>query len=534
MVKPSAAAVAQARLIRALANPTCFGPRCSAVRVIETHISYVLLTGTDAYKIKKAVKLDFLNFEPLDARRAYCERELVLNRRFAPTLYVDVVAITGTADAPSVGGDGPAIEYAVRMHEFPQEALLGSIAAAGSLTAAQIDELAHTVAAFHTDATRADAAAPVGTPAIVRELAMANFTEMAPLVTDPELESTIARLQQWTARELEAIAPALGERHRRGFIRECHGDLHLDNIVSVNGRVTLFDCLEFSSRMRWGDVLSDAAFVVMDLHHRGLPNLANRFLNAYLEATGDYDGIDVLRFYVVYRAMVRAKVAVIAAAGGSADARLRRQAECRGYLALAERWSIHQPGAVVTTCGLAGSGKTTLAGQLVDVCGAIRVRTDVERKRLHGLHAQDASRSLLNAGIYSSADSELAYSRVEAIARRLAAAGYLAVCDGTFLKKQQRDRLRTLAASLAVPFGIVEVVASHQTLRQRILERARRGADASEADLAVLDEQIRTAEPLTADEWPLALRYDAELDRLDLTFLRIGQLEVRQPAPAAA
>ena len=529
-MKPSAAAVAQARLIRSLANPSCFGPRCTAVRVLETHISYVLLTGSDAYKIKKAIKLEFVDFESLEARQVFCERELELNRRFAPTLYVDVVAITGTADAPIVGGDGPAIEYAVRMREFPQEALLSSIAAAGGLTAARIDELAQAVAAFHAGAARADAGAPIATPAIIRELAMANFTEIAPLVTEPEVVSALARLQRWTARELEAIAPALEQRRRHGFIRECHGDLHLDNIVVIDGRVTLFDCIEFSSLMRWGDVLSDAAFVVMDLHRRGQPNLANRFIDAYLEATGDYDGIEVLRFYVVYRAMVRAKVAAIAANGATADARLRHQAECHDYLALAERWSVRQPGAIVITCGFAASGKTTLARQLVDVCGAIRVRTDVERKRLHGLGVHDASGSPLNGGIYSAANTELTYSRVEAIARRLAAAGYFALCDGAFLRKRQRDRLRTLAASLAVPFGIVEVVASHETLQRRIVERRRRGGDGSEADLQVLEEQVRTAEPLTADEWPLALRYDAELDRLDLSFMRIGELQLRRPA----
>jgi aminoglycoside phosphotransferase family enzyme/predicted kinase len=533
-VKPSAAAVAQARLIGSLSNPACFGPRCTVVRVVETHISYVLLTGGDAYKIKKAVKLDFLDFESLDARRVFCERELELNRRFAPALYVGVVAITGSPEAPAIGGDGTPIEYAVRMREFPQEALLSAIAAAGGLTAERIDELAEAVAAFHASAVRAEAGAPVATPAIVRELAMANFTEMAPLVTDLEVESAIARLQRWTARELEAIAPALDERRRRGFIRDCHGDLHLDNVAVVDGRVTLFDCLEFNSQMRWGDVLSDAAFLVMDLSHRGRPDLANRFVNAYLEATGDYDGVGVLRFYVVYRAMVRAKVAAIAANGAVADARLRRQGECREYLALAERWSARPRGAVVITCGLAASGKTTLAQRLVDACGALRVRTDVERKRLHHLGARAAGRSTLNSGIYSAGATELTYSRIAAVARGVAAAGYLAICDGTFLKKSQRDRLRTVATDLSVPFGILQVVASHETLRRRILERRRRGDDASEADLQVLEEQIRTENPLTVDESPLALRYDSELDRLDLTFMRIGQLELQQVVPHAA
>jgi aminoglycoside phosphotransferase family enzyme/predicted kinase len=504
------------------------------VRVIETYISYVLLTGGDVYKIKKAVKLDFLDFESLDSRRVFCERELELNRRFAPRLYVAVVAITGSLDAPVVGGDGTPIEYAVRMREFPQEALLSSVIAAGNLTAQHIDELAQAVVAFHASAARAGISAPVATPAIVRELAMANFTETAPYLTDRDLESALARLRQWTVRELDAIAPALEERRRLGFIRDCHGDLHLDNVAIVDGRVTLFDCLEFNPRMRWGDVLSDAAFLVMDLHHRGQPDLANRFLNAYLEATGDYDGVEVVRFYVVYRAMVRAKVAAIAASGAAADQRLRHLRECRDYLALAERWSTPQPGAVVITCGLAASGKTTLAQRLVDACGAIRVRTDVERKRLHHLSARDTSSSALNSGIYAADATEQTYARVAAIARRVAAAGYVVIADGSFLKRSQRDQLRAVATDLQQPFVIVEVVASHETLRRRIGDRERRRDDASEAGLEVLEEQIRTAEKLTSDEWPRGIRYDSELDRLDLSCLRIAQLELKDLTSHAA
>jgi predicted kinase len=188
----------------------------------------------------------------------------------------------------------------------------------------------------------------------------------------------------------------------------------------------------------------------------------------------------------------------------------------------------------VITCGLAASGKTTLAQRLVDACGAIGIRSDIERKRLHHLGARDASRSALNSGIYSADATEQTYARVAAVARRVAAAGYLTICDGAFLKKSQRERLRTVATDLAIPFGIVEAVASHETLRRRIADRGRRRDDASEADLPVLEEQIRTAEELTSDEWPLAIRYDTELDRLDLSCLRIAQFALTGPASHAA
>jgi uncharacterized protein len=501
----------QIRLIRSLSDTALYGPSCTEVRVIETHISYVLLTGSFAYKIKKAVDLGFLDFTTLDARRFYCDRGLELNRRLAPTIYLEVVAITGTADTPRIGGDGPAIEYAVKMREFPQDALLTRVLARGELTAAHVDTLAATVAAFHTSSARAQSDSRFGSADKILELSVENFTEIEPLLEEDGDRGEAAALRRWTEREHASRSALFTERQRDGFIRECHGDLHLGNIAVVDGHVTIFDCIEFNDDMRWSDVMADVAFLVMDLRDRGRSDAAARFLNAYLEQTGDYDGVQLLRYYVVYRAMVRAKVACMRASQThEPEARLARIAEYREYLKLATRSAESTPGGIVVTRGPTGSGKTRRSQALVELVGAIRIRTDVERKRLHRLTPQSRSGSPLNAGLYSAAETDRTYVHVGDLARTVAGAGYAVVVDGTFLLRPHRELFRALAVDLRVPFVIVDFVAPVEVLRTRVQERHQAGLDASEADTRVLEHQLQAAEPLAADERALTVTCDAE------------------------
>jgi aminoglycoside phosphotransferase family enzyme/predicted kinase len=491
----------QRRLIRSLANPALHGESCTQVRVIETHISYVLLTGRFAYKIKKPVDLGFLDFTTLPARHFYCERELELNRRLAPAIYLQVVAITGTIDDPRIGGDGLVLEYAVQMREFPQEGLLTHVLERGDLHATHIDALASVVAAFHLAAPAADVGSRFGSATTIRDLAIENFTEINPLVDDEGDRRTLADLRCWTEREHALRARQLTERQRRGFVRECHGDLHLGNIALVDGNVTIFDCVEFNEDMRWSDVMADVAFLVMDLEDRGRPEFAARFLNAYLERTGDYDGIQVLRFYIVYRAMVRAKVAYMRASQAQdAAARQTQIAEGRDYLHLAQRCAAVATPAIVITHGPTGSGKTTGSRDLVESMGAVRIRTDVERKRLHGLQPDARSGSALNAGLYSAAQTERTYAAIAAHVRAVVSAGYPVIADGTFLRADQRQRFRMLAAELQAPFAIVDFAAPPDTLRARVERRRLAARDASEADVDVLEHQLQTAEALTASE----------------------------------
>ncbi|MCK6429794.1 MAG: phosphotransferase, partial [Burkholderiaceae bacterium] len=279
-----------------------------AVETIETHISTVLLAGEFAYKLKKPVDLGFLDFTTLAARRRFCEQELRLNRRTAPQLYLDVLAITGTVDAPRLGGPGAPIDWAVRMRRFAAEDLLDARVRAGRLDAACIDRLAAAIAAFHMEAPRVDAASALGSAGTVARWLLDNVEGLREHVGASVDRARIDALADWTRRELERRAALLQARHRDGFVRECHGDLHLGNIVLVDGAPIPFDCIEFNDELRCIDVLSDLAFTVMDLLDRAEPRLAWRLLNGYLEATGDYGAVPLARPYLVYRALVRAKV----------------------------------------------------------------------------------------------------------------------------------------------------------------------------------------------------------------------------------
>ena len=500
---------AQARLIAALGDPAKFGAQCERVRLLETHISYVLLTGIHAYKIKKAIRLGFLDFTTLAARRFYCEEELRLNRRLAPELYLDVVAITGEVDSPQIGGTGPIVDYAVKMREFPQAALLGNVLDHDGVTKAHVDGLAAMVARFHGQVAVAPADGAFGAPDDAAQLALANFAEIRPLATSDEDRANLDRLEAWTRREFALRREEMAARQRAGFVRECHGDLHLGNIALVDGALTIFDCIEFNERMRWIDVMSEIAFMVMDLEYRGCRAYALRFLNAYLEATGDYGGVAVLRFYVVYRAMVRAKVAYLRAAQVGQDGeRVAWQRDYHDHMRLANACAMDARPVVIVTHGFAGCGKTTLSHVLLERIGAIRIRTDVERKRLHGLGALESSRSGIDAALYAPDATLATYEHVSRLARAVVASGFPVIVDGAFLRRAQRDLLRDLATELHAPFIILDIFASEATLRERVQRRAAAATDASEAGLDVLVHQLRTHEPLEADEGADVIRCD--------------------------
>jgi len=500
-----------APLFTALLRPECYPHPVREVRVLETHISWVLLTGDYAYKIKKPVNLGFLDFTTLAARRYYCEEEVRLNRRLAPGIYLDVVAIRGTEQEPRVGGEGPVLDYAVKMREFPQEALASRLLERGEFGARETDALAAGIAQFHARSPVAPAGERFGAPETALSAALQNFELMLAQVRLAPDQKALHALRQWTEREYGARRDALAARKERGFVRECHGDLHLRNIAVLEGRPVAFDCIEFNDELRWIDVMSEVAFVVMDLEDRRRGDLAWRFLNRYLEASGDYAGLAVLRFYLVYRALVRAKVHLLRAR----QPRLPRAEKVRlthafhGYLNLAARLAGAGAPALLITHGLSGSGKTTATEPLLELLGAVRVRSDLERKRLHGLAPLAASGSGLASGIYAHEATAATYRRLAELAEAVLDAGYPAVVDATFLERGEREAFRALAARLRVPFAILNFEAPEAVLRSRIAGRRARADDASEADLAVLGRQLATREPLAAEEMPNVVTVDA-------------------------
>jgi aminoglycoside phosphotransferase family enzyme/predicted kinase len=472
------------------------------VRLVETHISWVLLTGDYAYKVKKPVDLGFANFSTLALRRRYCEEELRLNRRLAPEIYLEVVALRETGEGPRIAGKGKILDYAVKMRQFPQSTLASRALVKGRFGPSEIDDLAATIAAFHTGTPPAPAGGPPGTPAAVLASALQNFDQMLPLLRTAQERKALEWLRQWTEREHAVRHDAFQSRKSGGFIRECHGDLHLGNIALLHRRPVPFDCIEFSEELRCIDVMSEIAFLAMDLVDRHRADLAWRFLNRYLEATGDYRGIAVLRFYLVYRALVRAKVHIMRAhqprLGRTEKERLL--ACFRGYLKLAKELAASHQGALILAHGLSGSGKTTATQSLIEQAGAIRLRSDVERKRMHGLDALATSGSGLAAGLYTPARTAAVYRQLGTLAREIARAGYPVVVDATFLRRTEREAFRALAEHLGAPFVILDFRAPLAVLRARVAARHSRGDDASEADLTVLERQIAAREPLTPGE----------------------------------
>ncbi|MBS1188856.1 MAG: aminoglycoside phosphotransferase [Rhodocyclaceae bacterium] len=505
----------QRRLVQALLDPARYPHPVAAVSLIETHISFLLLTGRYAYKIKKAVDLGFVDYLGLERRRHFCHEELRLNRRLAPELYLEVAAIGGAPEDPRWDAGGEAIEYAVKMAQFPQADLLDQVLARGGLTPSHVDALAARVAAFHRAAPSATPSDEYGSPAAVWSPAEANFAHLQRLGAAARWPR-LADLEAWSRAEYQRLGPTLAQRRAAGFVRECHGDLHLGNMVLLDGTPAVFDCIEFNPSLRWIDVANDLAFLAMDLSERGRPDYAWRLLNDWLEELGDYAGLPLLRFYQVYRALVRAKVACIRAADPALPAPERQAAlaAADGYVDYALSIIAPRPGALVITHGLSGSGKSTAARAVAESLGGVRLRSDVERKRLHGLGSLARSGSGIADGLYGDGATAATYARLAELAGAINAAGYPAVIDAACLRRWQRQRFQDLARTRGIPLVIIDCRAPESVLLERLAARDRRGDDASEATPAVLAEQLAQAEPLTPDEREAAVVVDTAGDGL--------------------
>lgn len=495
------AADALATLVGSLANPACYDHPTRPVQIVETHISHVLLTGEFAYKIKKPLDLGFLDFSSLDKRQHACLEEVRLNRRLAPEIYLGVVPITGSAAAPCLNGDGEVIEYAVKMRQFPADSTLDLLDAQGRMTAAQVEAIATTLARFHLhDCARAGADSPWGDPQRIWHPVSQNFEQIAPRLTTTADLAQLDALLRWSESEHARLTPLLAARKRDGFVRECHGDLHLGNLAWVDEQLLVFDCLEFNPGLRWIDIQSDVAFCWMDLMQRGHPDWAWLFLNTWLERTGDHDGLALLRYYAVYRALVRVKVAVLRAGQTPASERRAILAGARTILDLASWLTRPLPLRLDITHGLSGSGKTTVTRSLMQTPGAIRLRSDVERKRLAGLDALARSGSGVGEALYTGDATRRTYAHLARLAGVILDRGWPVIVDATFTARWQRDLLRDTARARGVAFRILDFQVPVATLRERIVKRSAEGSDASDANLAVLQRQLETEEPLAADE----------------------------------
>ncbi|MFN3884606.1 MAG: AAA family ATPase [Rhodocyclaceae bacterium] len=436
--------------------------------VRETHISWVLLAGPYAYKIKKPVTLPFLDYGTVEKRRFYCMEELRLNRRFAPELYLEVVLLAG--------------EPAVKMRRFDEAQRLDHVCRRGAPIQEHLSRFARELVDFQREAMQA--APEFGTPEIIRADALENFDELAHLL--PDEASVLAELRAWTEAEWRSRHGDFARRHAEGFIREGHGDLHLGNLVLLDDRIVAFDGIEFNADFRCIDVASEIAFTLLDLLDHQQPGLATWLLNEWLIWSGDFSSLAVLRCYLVYRAMVRAKVAAL---GGDTT-------EARGYLALAQRLTSLPAPTMTITCGPSGSGKTYLTScrlASADFLHTVRIRSDVERKRLFGLAPDAAS----GGTIYTPEANERTYARLAELAEAIIENGWSVIVDAAFLRRAERDVFRHLATRLGIPFELIAPEAPPDELARRI---AARRNDASEATVAVMQRQLQWFEPPGEDE----------------------------------
>jgi aminoglycoside phosphotransferase family enzyme/predicted kinase len=498
----------QTRLIRSLAE-ALNEETCHQVQYFETHLSWVLVAGNFAYKLKKAVRFPFVDFSRLAARRFYCHEELRLNRRLAPEMYLSVVAITGSPDVPVIDGTGTVIEYGVKMHSFAQHMLWSHRITAGLLSSHEVDSLAKQVAQFHLRIPTAPGKSRWGSVPSIQESAAENFAQLS---TAARGKKQLADLANWEAAQQTRLKPLFRQRKAAGFVRECHGDLHSENILTQDGRVIAFDCIEFNKRLRWIDVLNDIAFIHMDLEFHGRPCLAARFLNAYLAETGDYEGLPVFHYYRIQRALVRSKVASLRTLQLRAESRDPTESENRAnaYLEFAAEHRSPRSAAIIITHGFSGSGKSSIAQMVVEPSGAVQLRSDIERKRLPGLAAAADTMDAAGSGIYDPAVTALTYRRLLMLARTIVSTGIPVVVDATFLASRQRQAFRDLAGEMGIPFFIFDFRASEAILKARIVSRLAQRQDPSDAGLQTLAYQIKNNEPLADNEMEHVIAFDTE------------------------
>ncbi len=485
----------QSAVLRLLADPATYGPEVTQVERIDTHGAVVFLAGTRAYKIKRAVAYPYMDFSTLETRHRFCLREREINARSAPELYLDVVPVTESDGGLRLGGDGTAVEWVLVMRRFEQDCLLSSLAEAGKLTPEIMTALADAIAAFHEKAEvrRERAAGAEAMTWVVRENGE-EFLERQDLFNRGDSEQlTTAALAQ-----LERLGPLLDSRAEAGRVRLCHGDLHLRNVVLLDGKPALFDAIEFNDAIACIDVLYDLAFLLMDLDHRGLRPFANLVLNRYLQQADAPEALALLPLFLSTRAAVRAKVAAsLDAVAGTEPVKLQRRAEAAAYFQRARDYLAPGTARLVAVGGLSGTGKTTLARALAPALGrapgALHLRSDVLRKQLAGV----AELERLPAAAYAQEASDRVYAELRGRAAAALRAGQSVIVDAVCAKPDERVALAEVAAAAGVAFTGLWLEAAPETLAARVTQR--RG-DASDADAAVVEQQLTY--DLGAIDWP--------------------------------
>ncbi|MBD2460723.1 AAA family ATPase [Oscillatoria sp. FACHB-1407] len=474
------------------------------IQLIQTHVSYVLLTGELAYKVKKPVDFGFLDYSTLEKRHFFCHEELRLNRRGAAELYLQVLPITQTGDQFHLKDDGEIVDYVVQMRQFPQETLLTSLYDRGELTEQLLQELAVAIAQFHSTAETNDYIRTFGTVLKVREAFDQNYEQTEAYIGGPQTQQQFDETRAYTDRFFAERQDLFSDRIHDNRIRECHGDIHLRNICLWNDKLLLFDCIEFNEPFRFVDVMYDIAYIVMDLEARQRSDLSTVFLNTYVEQTGDWEGLQILPLYVNRQSYVRAKVTSFLLDIPTIPDTEKQSASETAALYYRLAWQCVQPrqGRLFLMSGLSGSGKTTTARQLAKQVNGIHIRSDAVRKHLGGIPLQQRGDDQL----YTPEMTEKTYGRLLELGITLAKEGYTVILDAKYDRQNLRQEAIAQARANQLPIQLIHCTAPLEVLSDRLQHRTGDIADAT-ADL--LPKQ--SLEPYSDAEQPFVATVDTTL-----------------------
>jgi uncharacterized protein len=496
-------------LIQQMLTPDFYPhPVTTPIQLMQTHASAVLLTGEFAYKLKKPVNFGFLDYSTVEKRQYFCQEELRLNRRGAQELYLEVVSIAKQDNKYQLGSDGEIVDYAVKMVQFPQEALLSNMFETGTITTANIEEMGRVIADFHANAQTNRYISSFGSIDRIKQSIDDNYLQTKKYIGRAQTQQQFTETTAYTDRFLSEHPQLFCDRIVCGFIRECHGDLHLRNICRWHDKVLLFDCIEFNEPFRFVDTMYDVAFVVMDLEARGRKDLANRFLNTYAEQTGDWAGLQVLPMYLSRQAYVRAKVTsfLLDDPGISIEERAVAVKTAGDYYRQAWEYTRPRQGRLIVLSGRSGSGKSTLGKQLAQELGGIHLRSDAVRKHLGGI-------PLLSKGdesLYTPEMTTNTYQGVLTLGSKLALQGFTVILDAKYDRQSLRAAVIDLAQDEGISLQMIHCTAPEEVLRDRL---AHRTGDIADATVDLLASQQAAWEDFTPAERKYVTTVDTTQDR---------------------
>jgi uncharacterized protein len=477
------------------------------IELMQTHASYVLLTGNFVYKLKKPVNFGFLDYSTVEQRQHFCTEEIRLNQRGAKELYLEVLSIARQDRKYAFGNAGEVVDYAVKMVQFPQSALLSNMFEAGTISNTEIEDMGQVVAEFHANAQTSEYISSFGTVDRIRESIDNNYNQTTKYIGRAQTQAQYTETKAYTDRFLREHLELFAERINAGFIRECHGDLHLRNICRWHDKTLLFDCIEFNEPFRFVDTMYDVAFAVMDLEARGRKDLANRFLNTYAEQSGDWAGLQVLPLYLSRQAYVRAKVtSFLLDDAGIADLDKEVAAKTAGAY-YHQAWAYTQPrqGKLIVLAGLSGSGKSTLGKHIAQKIGGVQLRSDAVRKHLGGI----ALFAKGDASLYTPQITARTYDRVLELGSKLAAQGFTVILDAKYDRVSLRATVIDLAQDRRIPLQIFHCTAPEDVLRARLQQRT---GDIADATVDLLASQRAGWEDFTPAELGYVVMVDTTQD----------------------